>query len=121
MLIMPRTIVSDWQYASSADIVDTNAVTVSAAPGTTLRNYVSGVDVHNSDIAVGTVVNVLSGSTVIWSCFVSPFVVAAPGSSHVGRCFVQPLKGGANEAITVQCVTTSAQVRVALQGFTAVA
>jgi hypothetical protein len=114
-MIIPSAPIAEWQYASSADIVNTTAVEVAPAVASQ-RNRVTGIDVHNSDTAVGTVVNVLSGSTVIWSCFVNPFVVAAPGQNHVGRNFNQPLVGGVSEAISVQCVTDSAQVRVSLQG-----
>lgn len=116
-MLMTHAMISDWQYASTADIADTTAVEVAAAPGSARRHRVVGVDIHNSDIAVGTVVNVRSGTTVLWSGFVSPYVAAAPGASHIGASFLLPLKGGVNEAINVICVTTSAQVRVSLQGF----
>ena len=110
--------VGDWQYASSADITDTNAVDVAAAPGAGRCHRVTDVTINNSDTAVGTVVNVRSGTTVLWSGFVSPFVAAAPGVSHISHSFVRPLKGGNNEAINVICVTTSGQVRVSLCGYT---
>jgi hypothetical protein len=57
---------------------------------------------------------------VIWNGFVGPFVAAAPGSSVDGDQFVKPLKGGDNEAINVDVVTTSAQVRASVQGFVAI-
>lgn len=110
--------INDWQYASAADITDTSAVEVAAAPGAGKRHRVTGVHVVNSDIAVGSYVQVLSGSTVMWTGFVGPFVAAAPGSSVDGDRFIRPLKGGTNEAINVIVVTTSAQVRVSLQGYT---
>jgi hypothetical protein len=110
--------VGDWQYASTSDIADTNAVEVAAAPGAGRLHRVTDVAIHNSDTAVGTVVNVRSGTTVLWSGFVSPYVAAAPGSSHISHAFVRPLKGGANEAINVICITNSAQVRVSVGGYT---
>jgi len=118
-MIRPQTIIKDWQYADTADITDTTAVVVAAAPGAGKRNYVVGVQVTNSNIAVGTVVQLLSGSTVIANLFVGPYVAATPGNSFAQASFLQPLKGGVNEAINVKCVTTSAQVRTSVQGFVA--
>lgn len=120
-MIMPKQIIAQWQYASSADITDTTPVAVKAAGGSGKRHLVTGVHFVNSDIAVGSYVRVLSGSTVIWNGFVGPFVAAAPGSSVDGEQFNTPLVGGDNEAINVDVVTTSAQVRVSIQGVTVVA
>jgi hypothetical protein len=117
---MPGTIIADWQYASAADIVDTTAVEVAAAPGSGKRNYVVAIQVGNSDTAVGSFVRILSGATVIANLFVGPFVAAAPGSSYAQATFPQPLKGADNAAINVDVVTTSAQVRVSVQGFVAI-
>jgi hypothetical protein len=110
--------VGDWQYASTSDIADTNAVEAAAAPGSGRCHRVTDVTINNSDTAIGTVVNVRSGTTVLWSGFVSPYVAAAPGVSHISHSFVRPLKGGNNEAINVICITSSAQVRVSLGGYT---
>ena len=107
----------DWQYASTADITDTNAVEVVAAK-TGYRHRVCAIQAHSSDTAVGTVVNILTGATVIGSIFVGPFVVAAPGSATVCATYPVPLKGAVSANINVQAVTTSAQLRVSLQGVT---
>ena len=118
-MIRPTTIISDRQYASTSDIADTTAVEVAAAPGAGKRHYVVAIQVTNSDVAVGTVLQILHGSTVIGNLFVGPYVAAAPGTSFAQATFPQPLKGAANAAINVACVTTSAQVRVSVQGFVA--
>jgi hypothetical protein len=112
-----NAMISDWQYASSADITDTTAVAVAAAPGAAKRHRVVAIQVTNSDTAVGTVVQVLTASTVIANLFVGPYVAAAPGVSYAQATFPLPLKGGVNEAINVIAVTNSAQVRVSVQGY----
>jgi hypothetical protein len=106
-----------WQYASTGDIADTNAVDVAAAK-TGYRHRVCAIQVHNSDTSVGTVVNIRTGSTVIGSVFVGPFVAAAPGNSYVQATYPMPLIGDVSATINVICVTTSAQVRVSVQGVT---
>lgn len=117
-MIMPAAIINEWQYASTSDIADTTPVEVKAAPGAANRHRVTGIHVVNSDTAVGTYVQLLSGSTVIWTGFVPPYIAAAPGTNVDGDQFVKSLIGGLNEAINVACVTTSAQVRVSVQGVT---
>lgn len=117
MIHQSITAAGDWQYASSSDIADTNAVEVVAARAG-YRHRVCAIQVHNSDTAVGTVVNIRTGTTVIGSVFVGPFVAAAPGNSHVQATYPMPLKGDVGAAINVICVTTSAQARVSVQGVT---
>ena len=119
-MISPAQIVNEWQYTSPADITDTTAVEVVAAKSGH-RHRVHGVHFVNSDIAVGTYVQVLSGATALWTGFVGPFVVAAPGANSDGDQFQRPLIGGSGEAINVVCLTTSAQVRASVQGVTVVA
>ena len=111
------TAAGDWQYASTADIADTNAVEV-VALRTGYRHRVMAIQVHNSDTAVGTVVNIRTGTTVIGSVFVGPFVAAAPGGEGIAVVYTMPLKGDVSANINVICVTTSAQVRVSVQGVT---
>jgi hypothetical protein len=119
--LMPKVITNDWQYASSADITDTTAVEVQAAPGATQRNFVVAAQFTNSDATIGTVVQILSGSTVIGNAYVGPQIATTGSMNGYGLVFPKPLKGGLNEAINVKCVTDSAQVRVSVQGFTATA
>jgi hypothetical protein len=116
-MLMPATIINNWQYVSPADITDAVADEAQAAKASQ-RHYVTAVQVSNSDTTPGTYVHILSGSTVIWTGFVSPYVVAAPGMSYIEATFPQPLRGGVNEAINVK-VETEAQTRFSIQGFTA--
>lgn len=117
-MLRPETVINDWSYVSAADITDTNAAEAKAAPGAGKRHYVAAIQVANSDTTPGTYVHVLSASTVLWTGFVSNYVVAAPGASYIEATFPVPLKGGINEAINVK-VETAAQVRFNVQGFTA--
>lgn len=111
------TTAKEWQYASSADIADTNAVEVVAAKAG-YRHRVCAIQAHNTDTAVATIVNILSGSTLIGSIFLPPYIAAAPGEHYVQATYPMPLIGDVGGNINVVCVTTSAQVRVSVQGVT---
>ena len=115
--LLPGVVANIWSYASPADIEDTAADEVKAAKSG-YRHHVGSVQISNSETDVGTYVSILSGSTLLWIGFVNPFVVAAPGSSHIAAAFNPPLMGGIGEAINVACATTSAKVRACVQGFT---
>ena len=107
----------DWQYASAADIADTNAVEAIAAK-TGCRHRVTDITLNNTDTAVATLVQVRSGTTVLWTGFLGPYIAAAPGTNQIDRSFVRPLKGDDGGNINVICITTSAQVRASLGGYT---
>ena len=111
------TAAGNWQYASAADITDTTAVEVVAAKAG-YRHRVTGAHAINTDTAVGTIVQIRTGTTVIGNLFVAPFVAAAPGDSTDDDEYSMPLIGDVGANINVICVTTSAQVRVSLQGVT---
>ena len=111
------TAAGDWQYASTSDIADTNAVECVAAK-TGYRHRVMAIQANNTDTAVGTVVNIRSGTTVLASVFVGPFVAAAPGGEGIAVTYPMPLKGDVSGNINVIAVTTSAQLRVSVQGVT---
>lgn len=110
----------EWQYAAaSGGIVDNAAVSMKAAVSGK-RNYVTGIQITNKDATVGTEVIVKSGSTVIWRVYLAPGSPAAlSGLIPQGYVFSTPLKGGTNEAITVECGTTSSETFVNAQGYTA--
>lgn len=114
--LLPGTVANQWQYVSPADITDTAADEAVAAKSG-YRHHVVAVQISNSDSTPGTYVHILSGSTIIWTGFVGPYVVAAPGSSYIAAEFPSPLRGGIGEAINVS-VETAAQIRVGIQGFT---
>ena len=107
----------DWQYASPSDITNTSAVEVVAAK-TGCRHRVTDITINNTDTAVATLVNVRSGTTVLWTGFLGPYIAAAPGVNQIDRSFVRPLKGDADANINVINVTDSAQVRVSISGYT---
>jgi hypothetical protein len=117
MLITPSPY-NDWQYASAADIADTNAVEAVAAV-TGYRHRVTDITLNNTDATVSTLVQIRSGTTVLWTGFLENFVTAAPGGgTQIDRSFVRPLKGDSGGNINVICVTTSAQVRASICGYT---
>lgn len=101
----------DWQYASTSDIADTNAVEVIAAR-TGYRHRVCAIQATNNDATVVTVVQIRTGTTVIGN------IQLAAVNGFVQATFPMPLKGDVSANINVICVTTSAQVRVAVQGIT---
>jgi len=108
---------NQWQYASAADIVDTTAVEVVAAKAG-YRHRVTGAHALNTDLTIGTIVQIRTGTTVIGNLFVGPFVAAAPGGATDDDDYEMPLMGDVGANINVICVTTDAQVRVAVQGVT---
>jgi hypothetical protein len=109
--------VGDWQYASTSDIADTSAVEAVAAK-TGARHRVTDITLNNTDTAVATLVQVRSGTTVLWTGFLGPYIAAAPGVNQIDHSFVRPLKGDSGANINVICVTTSAQVRASVSGYT---
>lgn len=114
--LTPGTVSNIWSYASPADITDQNADEVQAAKAG-YRHHVGSVQFSNSDTTPGVYVSVRTASTVLWIGFVSPYVVAAPGSSYIAAVFNPPLQGGIGEAINV-IVSADAQIRACVQGFT---
>lgn len=105
-----------WQYASAADVTDTTSTEMTAAVAST-RKYTKTCTFSNTDATVGTYINILSASTVIGVVYVAAQVAATAGSNSLHVEFTPPLRGGVNEAINFQAVTTSAQLRTACQGF----
>jgi hypothetical protein len=107
---------NSWQYASAADVTDTTSTEMKAATAS-VRNYTSSCTFSNTDATVGTYVNILSASTVLSVVYVAPQVASTAGQNSLAVTFSPPLRGAVNEAINFQAVTTSAQLRVACQGF----
>lgn len=99
--------------ASAGDITNTTASAVIAAQGAGIRVYVTQVTVTNSHATVGTFVNVLEGTNVIFVGY------AAPLGGGFTATFPTPLRGGANAAINIQAVTTGASFRGAVSGYKA--
>lgn len=106
-----------WAYAAaSGGIQDTSDVAIKAAAGVGRCNYLSSIDLMNSDVSVATEVVVKDGSTVIWRTYL-PALAASTAPVPFTREFDPPLAGSRNTALNVACITTSAQVYVNAQGF----
>lgn len=105
---------ADWQFASAAaGIVNTTDVVARAAGAAGIRNYVTGLQLRNTN-AVATEFVIKDGATVVWR---SQLPASMTGSIDVQ--FHTPLRGTAATAINVQCVTTGAAVYANLQGYQA--
>lgn len=110
-----------WQYAAaSGGITDTNDVTLAAAPAAGLRNYLTHLDIINTDATVGTEVVVKDGSTVLWRGFAPASLAAVSQPSIVSIVFPTPIRQPTTAtALTAACVTTSSQTYINAQGYVA--
>ncbi len=97
---------------ASALITDTSDTAVIAAQGAGVRTYVTTIVVANSDATVGTLVAIKDGTTI------KMYVPAAPAYGGAIITLPKPLRGSANTAWNAACLTTSAEVRVSMVGFT---
>lgn len=106
---------ADWQYAAAAGgIINTTDVAVKAAAAAGIRNYITGIQLRNTN-AVATEFVIKDGaSTVIWR---TQLPASMTGSMEVA--FPTPLKGTAATAVNVACITTGAAVYANLQGYIA--
>jgi hypothetical protein len=111
--------VDSWSYAAaSGGITDTSDVSLAAAPGVGLVNYLTDLQLANSDATVGTEVVIKSGSTVLWRTFLPAGRPASlTGTMPVSFTFSRPLRADSNTALTVAAITTSAELYVNAQGF----
>lgn len=108
---------NEWVYASAGAIADTTAVALKAAVAGKI-NYLSAIQLSNLDATVGTIVQVLSASTVLWQFYLAPQIAATNGQNGVAIVFPVPLRSAVNEALNVKCVTNSAEVYANAQGYT---
>lgn len=107
----------EWAYASAGAIADTTAVELKAAV-TGKRNYLCALQLSNTDATVGTIVQILSASTVLWQFYMSAQIAATAGNPGVPIVFPVPLRSATGEALNVKCVTNSAEVYANAQGYT---
>lgn len=98
----------------AADITDTTSTSVKAAGAAGVRHYITAISVSNMAAAVATRVDILDGSTVVWSC---PAAAAGGGCT---QSFPVPLRGTAATAINAQPATTASATRVCVSGYDAV-
>ena len=108
---------NEWVYASAGAIADTNAVALKAAVAGKV-NYLCAIQLSNLDATVGTIVQILSASTVLWQFYLAPQIAATNGQNGVPIVFPVPLRSAVNEALNVKCVTNSAEVYANAQGYT---
>lgn len=104
---------ADWQYAAATGGIAVATAVAAKGAVASNRNYVTGLQVRNSG-AVATEFVVLSNATVIWR---SQLPAAMTGSMNI--TLNTPLRGGVNEAISVQALTAGAAVYANLQGYVA--
>lgn len=91
-------------------ITNTTSTSLIAAGGAGVIYVITAITVSNSSASVGTEVNILDGSTVVWG---GPAAAVYGGYSIT---FPDGLVCTANTAINAQCVTTGASVRACVTG-----
>lgn len=108
---LPET---DWQFPSPAGgIVNTTDVVARVAAGASLRIYVTAMTLSNNSATATEFVIKDGASTVIWRGHVPANAPNFPVS------FPTPLRGSANTALNVACLTAGAAVYANLQGYIA--
>lgn len=101
----------DWSYAAaSGGIVNTTDVVAKAAAGAGLRNYIYSAQIKNANAVAGEFV-IKDGATVMWRGHLAANMLNAEELN-----FKPPLKGTANTAVNIACITTGQQVYADLQG-----
>ena len=108
----------NWSYAAPAGgLVTTTAVTIKAAAGAGIRNYITDIQVVNSHATVSTelIINDGAAGTVLWRGWLQ----AAGGGYSIH--FNTPLRGTANTLIEIDEITATGTTGVLFdaQGFTA--
>lgn len=116
-VVLPYAIPSDsWSYAAVAGgITNTTEVTIKAAAGAGIRNYVTHIDLSNESATTATEVVIKDGAggTVMWRGY-----ARTSGNSN-DYFFDPPLRFTANTAVVVACVTTGTATLINAQGFQA--
>lgn len=107
-----------WSYAAPAGgLVSQVAVTIKAAAGAGIRNYITHIDVVNSHATISTelVINDGAAGTVLWRGWLQ----AAGGGYSIN--FDPPLRGTANTLLEIDEVTATGTTGVLFNcvGFTA--
>ena len=93
-----------WNYAAPAGgLVSTTAVTIKAAAGAGIRNYITHIDCVNSHATISTELMILDGAagTVLWRGWLQ----AAGGGYSIN--FDPPLRGTANTLLEIDEVTAT--------------
>lgn len=113
-VVAPHTIPENSIVGCTAAITDTSGTQLFAAAGAGIRNFLTSLLITNSHASVSTLVEVRDGTTtVIWR----GYALAAGGGFAV--TFPVPLRGTANTAMNVYCITTGSNVYASGAGYTA--
>lgn len=104
---------ADWTFAVAAPITAVADTVMTAAAGTGIRNYMTGLQMINTN-AVATEVVVKDGTTVIWRGY-----LPASMSQVVYLEFPTPIRTTANTALNFAAITTGANIYVNAQGYKA--
>ena len=107
-----------WSYAAPAGgLVNQTAVTIKAAAGGGIRNYITHIDVVNSHATISTelIINDGAAGTVLWRGWLQ----AAGGGYSIN--FDPPLRGTANTLLEIDEITATGTTGVLFNcvGFTA--
>lgn len=111
-----------WQYAAATGgITGTADTTIAPAPETDgHRNYVTGLQILNTDATVPSEIVIKDNTTVIWRGFAQHTVAAVSQPGMVGIVF--PGRGlqqpSVNSPLKVAMITDSTQTYVNAQGYT---
>lgn len=104
--INPSNLVSG---CNTSDITDTTSTAIIAAKAGS-ATYITSLIVTNSHATVGTVVQILNGSTVV-----QRFYAKAVGGGAV-LAFEDPLRGAVNTAWNCKCETTGSAIQCSMVG-----
>ena len=95
----------------AADLTTDTATEVIAAQGANNRVNLTTIVITNSHATVGTVVQILDGTTV------KARIYAAPVGGGAAITLPTPIRGSADTAWKVKCETSGASVQAFLSGF----
>ena len=117
-VVTPYSVASaNWHYAApTGGIITTAPVTLVAAAGTGVRNYITALQIKGCNAVASEVVIQDGAAVVLWRGYVAATMLTADD-----LVFPTPLMSstGVNSAITLTVNTTATLTYVTAQGFTA--
>ena len=117
-VVTPYSVASaNWQYAApTGGIITTAPVTLVAAAGAGVRNYITALQIKGCNAVASEVVIQDGAAVVLWRGYVAATMLTADD-----LVFPTPLMSstGVNSAITLTVNTTATLTYVTAQGFTA--